>query len=116
MIIYAKPIILLEIVPRDLITRTRSPPRAFIPWPPYFCQGWPFGSTTYIRRDLIFIIFFLPSYSTFLLSPLPAILLLLPAGPRVVSFASGPVGLSNCVCYREETLVAVPPGKPALFS
>ena len=60
--------------------------------------------------------FFLPSYSTFLLSPLPAILLLLPAGPRVVSFASGPVGLSNCVCYREETLVAVLPGKPALFS
>ena len=23
---------------------------------------------------------------------------------------------ANCVCYREETLVAVLPGKPALFS
>ena len=58
MIIYAKPIRLLEFVPRDLISRTRSPPRVFVPWPPNLCRGWPFGSTTYIRRNLIFIIFF----------------------------------------------------------
>ena len=65
---------------------------------------------------MIFIIFLSLSYSTFFPSPLTAILLLLPAGPRVVSSASGSAGLSNCMCYREETLVAVLPGKPTLLS
>ena len=39
-----------------------------------------------------------------------------PAGPRVVSFASSPAGQSSYVCYHEETLVAVLPGKPTLLS
>ena len=59
---------------------------------------------------------FWPSYLTFLPSPFTAILLLLPAGPRVITFASGPVGRSSCMCYHEEILVAVLPGKPALLS
>ena len=66
------------------------------------------------RYDLYHL--FWPSYSTYFPSPFTVKLLLLPAGQRVVSFASGPVGLSSCVCYCEETLVAVLPGKPALLS
>ena len=60
--------------------------------------------------------FSLQSYSTFFPLPFTANLLLLHAGPCVVSFGSGPVGLSSCVCYGEENLVAVLPGKPPLFS